>query len=176
LEGIKMEWYGYTIIIMGTILFFETIAFFLARQQIKLMLKCFIFRKKNYIKYTELTNHMKTLEGIAHFKDGEINTGSKTYSIKKEDVFLLPNYNITEVVISENTGTSINPSGDSNISPVVVDGLIKRVKATALGESLKIIKMMVIALGILGLSVVVCGYLVFRVYTAVEEKGIKIGL
>jgi len=171
-----MDWYGYTIIIMGSLLFLETIAFFLSRNQIKLMIKSFFFRKKNYVKYTELTNHMKTLEGITKIKDGEVNTGNKVYSIKKEDVFLSPIYGITEVVLSENTSTSINPKGESNISPTVTDGLIKRVKSTALGESLKIIKMITIALGILGLAVIICGYLVYKVYNSVKKAGIDIGL
>ena len=171
-----MEWYGYVVIIMGTMLFFLMITLFLARYQIKLRLKAFIFRAKGYVKYTELTNEMKISEGVAKVSDGGLTIGNKKYSISKTHVYLNPMYGMTEVLLSEQTGTSINPEGVSILSPTVTDGLIKRVKATALGESLKIIKYMTIALGVLGVAVIFLGYISFRVYTVVNDAGIKINL
>jgi hypothetical protein len=171
-----MEWYQTTIIILGVLSALTTLALFISRDVIKIRIKSFFTRKGNYIKFTELLNNKKINEGIAKVDDGKIKISNRTYSYKKEDVFYSSFYGAPSIILSEAIATSINPKGTDTESPTVTDGLILRVKATALGESLKIIKLITIAIGILGLAVIVCGYIAYKVYTSVRDTGIEVKL
>lgn len=171
-----MEWYQTTIIILSVLTAISSLLVFFGRDSFKIKIKAFLTRNKDYLKYTELCNNKKIQEGVAKIIDGEMNIGKKVYSINKEDVYFGSVYSCPEVIISEKTGSSVNPESENNLSPTVVDGLLKRVKATALGESLKIIKLITLAIGILGLAVIVCAYISYKVYSSVRDSGVEVKL
>jgi hypothetical protein len=169
-----MDWYGYAIIIMGILLFISMILIFLSRFQIKLRFKAFLMRGKSYLLYTELTKAGKISQGVKEVKDGSLTIQKKVYSIKDEHIYLVPDYGITGVILSEKTASSLDPEGQSHLTPTLIDGIIKRVKATALGDSLKIIRLGFIVMGVLGLAIIIQCFMIFRFYTALKTAGIEI--
>jgi len=169
-----MDWYGYVIIIMGVLLFLSVILIFLSRFQIKLRFKTFLVRGKPYLLYTELGKSGKISQGVKEVKDGTLTIKNKVYSIKDEDIYLHPDFGITGVIISEKTASSLDPSGKSHMTPTLIDGIIKRVKATALGDSLKVIRLGFMVMGVLGFAIIIQCFIIFKFYMALKEAGIEI--
>jgi len=170
-----MEWYGYFLIGTSSLLFIAVVLIVLAREQIKLRLKAFLFRKGSSLLYTELGDDLKIKQGVAKLEDGRISTSSsKTYSVDKKHIYLLATYGITGVVLSEKLGTSIDPQGSSNYSATVINGIIKRIKATALGEAMNIIKIMYMILAAFGVIVVIQIFMIIKFYMALKTAGIEI--
>jgi len=171
-----LEWYAYPIIIMGILLFFFIIAFALERKKIKLRLQAFLTRKKPYIYYDLIGADNKIHIGIAKLDDGKVNIGkNKTFTIEKSHIKLVPDYGTTGVVVSEASASSIDPAGAENtFSPETINGIIKRVKAVALGDTMKIIRYMVYILAGVGFIVLIQCFMLFKFYTALQQAGIVI--
>jgi len=170
-----IEWYVYFIVVMGLMIFLSVIVGFLTREQIKLRLKCFLLRKGNNLLVTEMGSDYKLKLKVCELKDGLIEFGkNKTYCIKKQHTYLVPSYGITGVIVSENEGSSIEPNSENSYSAMTLNGLLKRVKATALGDALKILNYMMIVIGVFGLLILIQIFMIFKFYMALKTAGIEV--
>jgi hypothetical protein len=126
-----------------------------------------------------MRNDNKLGFGVAKVKDGLIKTGpNKQYGVKKEDVKLITDYGITGVVLSESLASSIDPKPEDpskSVSPSFIDGIIKRVKATALGEGFALLmKLIVMVVGGQILALLIMAFIIWRFYTSLGTAGIVI--
>jgi len=174
-----MEWYGYFIIILGVIVFFSVILIFLSRFQIKLRLKAYLVRKAPYLFFIEIRNDHKINFGLSKVIDGTLKTDkNRVYGIKKDHVKLIPSYGITGVVLSETLASSIDPkvlNESEQLSPEFINGIIKRVKATAVGDQFqKMFMYMIIVLGVQCVLFIGMLFIIIKFYSALQQAGINI--
>lgn len=171
-----MDWYFWIIIVLGTLLFIMDIIVFLSRDVIKLRLKAFFLRKGNGVLLVEMAKNRKLNFSVNHIEDNKASKKNKIYGIENRDINLSPQFGIPAVIVNENSTNSvgIDSAEYTALSPTVVDGLIKRVKATAAGEIHKLIKWAFIAFGCICMVLIIQIFVIFKFYAAMQANGISI--
>ena len=159
--------------------FFSIIMIFLSRYQIKLRMKAYLLKKEPYLFFIEIRNDHKLIFGLAKVIDGTLKTDkNRVYGIQKKHVKIVPTYGITGIVLSEALASSVDPQTldeSKQLSPEFINGIIKRVKATAMGDQFqKLLNIMMIVIGVQCLLLFAIIFIIVKFYTAIQQAGINI--
>lgn len=156
--------------------------FLFAYRPISLRIGSFFKRKKGYLLVTILCkDRTKDIE-LCKFEGGKVNSKKRgTFGITKSHIHLDNVYMIPSVVVSEQIGTSIDPSKSDKdqiaLTPKLVEQLIMEAILGAVGEKLlKLIQIGYIIVGVvLFVLLIQCG-IIFLLIRSAGNAGIRIGL